>query len=319
MDYTGRAESLIISIKQSFFNYFVLFCEAIEMENMQSLFYSLRFNFLYADVYTFTRMWVYPTTVLPYGLLRYIFSGEADFWLDGRLIHVRPNQVVYLPEGATLDCKALTDDFKFMSIRFVTTVRLQSSDFLSDYFHVESLADDDARQVRGYFEAIYQAATTHSRGRMFRIRGNLELIIAWLAEQGEASQAPAVLETQPYSIERTRRRAQSAAIRDPRIQAVEDYLADHPKDKLDLKLLCEIAQVSEPSLRRLFKLQTGKSPGHYLRELHMLTAARELLVSEKRISDIAYDLGYDDPNYFSRVFKSIIGLSPQDYRKVSRE
>lgn len=69
------------------------------MENMQSLFYSLRFNFLYVDVYTFTRMWVYPTTVLPYGLLRYIFSGEADFWLDGRLIHVRPNQVVYLPEA----------------------------------------------------------------------------------------------------------------------------------------------------------------------------------------------------------------------------
>lgn len=293
--------------------------KAIEMENMQSLFYSLRFNFLYVDVYTFTRMWVYPTTVLPYGLLRYILAGEADFWLDGRHIRVEANQVVYIPEGTTLNCKALTDDFKFMSIRFVTTVRLQNNDFLSDYFHVENLADDSGRSVRGYFEAVYQAATSHSRGRMFRIRGNLELIIAWLAEQGEPAQPPAALETRPYSIERTRRRAQSATIRDPRIQAVEDYLADHPKDKLDLKLLCRIAEVSEPSLRRLFKLQTGKSPGHYIKELHMLTAARELLVTEKRVSDIAYDLGYDDPNYFSRVFKSIIGLSPQEYRKVSRE
>lgn len=289
------------------------------MENVQSLFYSLRFNFLYVDVYTFTRMWVYPTTVLPYGLLRYILSGEADFWLDGRQIRVQANQVVYIPEGTALDCKARTDDFSFMSIRFVTTVRLQGSDFLSDYFHVQALAEDGAESVRSYFEAIYQAATSHSRGRMFRIRGNLELIIAWLAEQGEAQQAPTAHQSSPYSIERTRRRAQTAAIRDPRIQAVEDHLVDHPKDKLDLGLLCEIAQVSEPSLRRLFKLQTGKSPGHYLKDLQILTAARELLISEKRVSEIAYDLGYENPNYFSRVFRSIIGLSPQEYRRVSRE
>ena len=214
------------------------------------------------------------------------------------------------PRAPPWTARPLTDDFKFMSIRFVTTVRLQSSDFLSDYFHVESLADDDARQVRGYFEAIYQAATTHSRGRMFRIRGNLNSSSPGWPNRVRPARPPAVLETQPYSIERTRRRAQSAAIRDPRIQAVEDYLADHPKDKLDFKALCEIAQVSEPSLRRLFKLQTGKSPAPSA-ELHMLTAARELLVSEKRISDIAYDLGYDDPNYFSRVFKSIIGLFPR--------
>lgn len=120
-------------------------------------------------------------------------------------------------------------------------------------------------------------------------------------------------------MQKIRRRARKTNTRDPRIQVVEDYIVSHPKEPLNLPLFCQIAEVSEPTLRRLFKQQTGKSPSHYIKELHMLIAARELLLSEKRVSDIAYDMGYNDPNYFSRLFRDVFGLSPQEYRRVSRQ
>lgn len=138
---------------------------------------------------------------------------------------------------------------------------------------------------------------------------------------GKRQQSQLELNSTAYTIEKLQQRARKSGnvSRDPRIQAVEDYIVAHPKDPLDLKLLCSIAEVSESSLRRLFKIQTGKSPGDYIKELRMLTASRELLASERRISDIAYDLGYNDPNYFTRTFHSVFGISPQEYRKVSRE
>ena len=293
------------------------------MEENRSLIYSLRFNFIYVDVYSFTRMWIYPTTVLPYGLLRYILAGEGEFVLDGRRHNVKPNQVVYIPQGTTLDCKAFTDDFKFMSIRFVTTIQLKNNDFLSNYFNVLDVTEAEDERVLSYFREIYETASFNkSIGKMFKIRGYLELIIAWLTERGEKRQQSQLeLNSTAYTIEKLQQRARKSGnvSRDPRIQAVEDYIVAHPKDPLDLKLLCSIAEVSESSLRRLFKIQTGKSPGDYIKELRMLTASRELLASERRISDIAYDLGYNDPNYFTRTFHSVFGISPQEYRKVSRE
>lgn len=203
------------------------------MEENQSLIYSLRFNFIYVDVYAFTRMWIYPTTVLPYGLLRYILVGEGEFILDGRQHRVNRNQVIYIPQGTTLNCKAITDDFKFLSIRFVTTVQLKDHDFLSGYFHVQDVTEAEGEHVFRYFQEIYETATFgKGRGRMFRIRGNLELIIAWLVEREENQHRSAhALDSTAYTIEKLQIRAKKSdkVSRDPRIQAVEDYIVAHPK------------------------------------------------------------------------------------------
>ena len=76
--------------------------------------------------------------------------------------------------------------------------------------------------------------------------------------------------------------------------------------------------MSPSSFRRHFKEHTGKTPGNFLKELRVMVAARRLLVTDDRISDIAYELGFDDQNYFSRMFKSLFGVSPSQYRKTAR-
>ena len=71
-------------------------------------------------------------------------------------------------------------------------------------------------------------------------------------------------------------------------------------------------------LIRVFKKRTGKTVGEYVVELRMSTAARQLLISDKPISTIAYEVGYENPGYFTRIFRSYFGTSPYEYRKNAR-
>ena len=66
----------------------------------------------------------------------------------------------------------------------------------------------------------------------------------------------------------------------------------------------------------LIKKETGKSAQEYIQWKTMDAAKTMLAESEKTISEIAYCLGYQYPQYFSRAFKRVEGCTPNEYRKA---
>ena len=290
----------------------------------QSLYSAMRFNFLYVDKYTFHSGWFFPEDYIPYCLLRFITRGEAVFKINGEEIIVHKNEIAYIPEGAVMSCWALGDNIEFYSIRFCVTARLNDSDFLGEYFHIPTITKNAQESVLTYFQEIYQSATSQNPSRLFRIRGNLELILAYLTQRANAegeAEAPSEHDVpDAHSLEAIRRRnAKTQNInRDPRIQVVVDYLTPHLNEPFTIQSLSEMAQVSQTSFRRLFKAHTGKSPSDYIRELRMTSAARMLLTSDREIAEIGYQVGFSDANYFSRTFRQVFGVSPHQYRRISR-
>ena len=290
----------------------------------QSLYSAMRFNFLYVDKYTFHSGWFFPEDYIPYCLLRFITRGEAVFKINGEEIIVHKNEIAYIPEGAVMSCWALSDNIEFYSIRFCVTARLNDSDFLGEYFHIPTITKNAQESVLTYFQEIYQSATSQNPSRLFRIRGNLELILAYLTQRANAegeAEAPSERDVpDAHSLEAIRRRnAKTQNInRDPRIQVVVDYLTPHLNEPFTIQSLSEMAQVSQTSFRRLFKAHTGKSPSDYIRELRMTSAARMLLTSDREIAEIGYQVGFSYANYFSRTFRQVFGVSPHQYRRISR-
>lgn len=290
----------------------------------QSLYSAMRFNFLYVDKYTFHSGWFFPEDYIPYCLLRFITRGEAVFKINGEEIIVHKNEIAYIPEGAVMSCWALSDNIEFYSIRFCVTARLNNSDFLGEYFHIPTITKNAQESVLTYFQEIYQGATSQNPSRLFRIRGNLELILAYLTQRANAegeAEVPSEHDVpDAHSLEAIRRRnAKTQNInRDPRIQVVVDYLTPHLNESFTIQSLSEMAQVSQTSFRRLFKAHTGKSPSDYIRELRMTSAARMLLTSDREIAEIGYQVGFSDANYFSRTFRQVFGVSPHQYRRISR-
>lgn len=302
------------------------------MEIPKSLFTTMRLNFLYVDKYLFRQGWIYPENYVPYCILRYILKGSAIFSVNNISYTVHQNQIAYIPDSCMLECRSLEDEFEFISIRFSTTAQLHGNDFLKEFFHIPPVTEASDPLLLSYFQEVYKNATSKNSSRLFRIRGNLELIIAFLVEQAEnriandtfvldSSEQNSPGETDCFSVERIyHREKRSLTIkRDARIQTVVEYLVAHPTQPLDIPYLCDIAQMSSSSLRRHFKEHTGKTPGEFIKELRVMVAARQLLVTNDRVSSIAYELGFTNQNYFSRMFKQVFGVTPSQYRKSARE
>jgi YesN/AraC family two-component response regulator len=67
----------------------------------------------------------------------------------------------------------------------------------------------------------------------------------------------------------------------------------------------------------LFKQKTGRSPLEYFIRLKIQYTCQLLDQSTLKIKEIASRVGYDDPYYFSRIFKKMMGTSPNEYRQKS--
>ncbi|CAL2103223.1 AraC family transcriptional regulator [Tenacibaculum sp. 190130A14a] len=83
---------------------------------------------------------------------------------------------------------------------------------------------------------------------------------------------------------------------------------------LTIKELALLTHLSESSFKRKFKEVFDKSPKKYLTEKKVKRAAELLKSSKDRVSEIAYDVGFDSVSTFNRNFTSFFGKSPSDYR-----
>ena len=92
-----------------------------------------------------------------------------------------------------------------------------------------------------------------------------------------------------------------------------NYLSQNPYANHSVTELANVCHISEGSFRMLFKKYAGKAPQEYCMDIKM-KKARKLLVSNMySVSKIATMLGYNEPGYFSKVFKKEVGVSPKEY------
>ena len=70
-------------------------------------------------------------------------------------------------------------------------------------------------------------------------------------------------------------------------------------------------------LSDLLKKETGRSAIDHIHQFIVDKAKTILLASQNTVSEIAYDLGFEYPQYFSKLFKSKTGLSPKEYRNFN--
>ena len=68
----------------------------------------------------------------------------------------------------------------------------------------------------------------------------------------------------------------------------------------------------------LLRKETGKSPKEYIQSKSLIIAKEMLWQTKLSISEIAYRLGYQYPQYFTRAFKNATVITPNEYRKNSQ-
>ena len=96
-------------------------------------------------------------------------------------------------------------------------------------------------------------------------------------------------------------------------QVIRILNEDYAKD-ISLDEICEKISISKNYFCYLFKKNTGKSIWMYLTEIRMEKAKEMLSGTDLKGYEIAYQIGYDNPSYFSKTFKKLYGVTPNNYR-----
>ncbi len=99
------------------------------------------------------------------------------------------------------------------------------------------------------------------------------------------------------------------------LENIQSYIKQHFKDDLSLESISNQVNLSPSYFSKLFKEKTGQTLIDYLSKVRIKKAKEYLNTSDLSLKEICFEVGYHDPNYFSRVFKKYERVSPRQYRQ----
>jgi AraC-like DNA-binding protein/ligand-binding sensor protein len=101
----------------------------------------------------------------------------------------------------------------------------------------------------------------------------------------------------------------------PLVRRARAYILANQADPIDLAKVARAMHVSTFYFCKLFKKATGLTFTEYLSRVRVEKAKHLLLNPHLRISEIAYDVGFQSLTHFNRVFRQVVGQSPSEYRE----
>lgn len=103
------------------------------------------------------------------------------------------------------------------------------------------------------------------------------------------------------------------------IDYARKYFNEHYNEEINIEEYAQSRSMSISWFLRNFKQITGTSPMQYILNIRISNAATLLETTDYNITEISTIIGYDNPLYFSRIFKKQKGVSPANYRKELAE
>jgi two-component system, response regulator YesN len=98
------------------------------------------------------------------------------------------------------------------------------------------------------------------------------------------------------------------------IRRATDYIIENYRKDITLEEVSKEVNISPHYFSKLFKDEMGENFIDYLTTLRINAAKEIMKISLMSVKEICYEIGYGDPNYFSRIFKKIVGVTPTEYR-----
>lgn len=103
--------------------------------------------------------------------------------------------------------------------------------------------------------------------------------------------------------------------KDEPVEVVIRYMHENSGKPIQLREMAELVHFSQSHFSALFKKRTGYPPLDYFNHIKIQKACQYLEFTDIHVKELGYQLGFNDPFYFSRVFNKHMGESPVEYRK----
>ena len=160
----------------------------------------------------------------------------------------------------------------------------------------------------------YMAKPFNEEELLIRIKNLLNLRQSLQSKYASPEQIQALSKKKPKAVG-----AADSSIEDAFIQKVREVIESHIDDyDLDVSKLCRALGLSRTPLHNKLKALTGKSTTEFIRFIRLNKARSLLLETDLNISEIAFETGFRNHNYFTKMFGALFGISPTDFREANR-
>ena len=102
---------------------------------------------------------------------------------------------------------------------------------------------------------------------------------------------------------------------DESIQKVQQYIENNVSKKISVDALADLVAISPRNFVRRFKKATANTPLEYIQRVKIESAKKSLESTTSNVSQVMFNVGYNDDKSFRNLFKKYTGLSPIEYRK----
>jgi AraC family transcriptional regulator, arabinose operon regulatory protein len=245
--------------------------------------------------------YTYRKKGLPENFLFYCVDGHGWYKIDNQKYDVGPNEFFILPQHT--EHSYGSDEEHPWTIYWI-------------HFGGESLADFNKLQtVQKHFKPDYIKNNGDILPVFFRIYKTLELGYS-IDNLLFANMCLSHFIT--LFIYNTRHYAATANDKIDCVDSAILFMQEHINENISLNALSSQYHYSVSRFSNLFKQKTGYAPIDYFLQMKMQKACQELNFTNQSIKTIAFNMGFDDPYYFSKRFRTILGISPKKYRDLKK-
>lgn len=245
--------------------------------------------------------------VVESGQMELVIQGQSFLLHSGMVLLIPPNvlHTAYrLPEkDCCFSCIVFAPEFIAGMAQETIRQELLEPLFVSE-FHEDLLITSQVADVLGLSEAVHQLLEALDQKeqavQQLRVKGLLLLILATLFEQKGGISPNNKL---------------SQKLQQDREKIILGYMADHLAEKITLAELASQLNLSKEQFSRFFRQAFRRSPLQYVTQMRLQKACRLLLQGDLTMSEVAEACGFDNSNYFARVFKQHFAMSPTDFQK----
>ena len=226
----------------------------------------------------------------------YLKSGDVVFQVDGRTLHPATPVALNLPPGSVhgFSFSAGTDGY-VLTLPVRDHPAIFGADSRTGPAAAQVLVCDAPEGSEARFETLLRDWSGRGPFREVELRAQVALILC------------ALLAAAPDSAE--------PGASDPRFARFEALIQANLRDHWPLERFAAELALSVRHLNRICQAAAGQSASACIEARMVHEACRLLAYTRMPVQQVAWQLGFADPSYFSRAFRRRVGRSPQDYRR----
>lgn len=238
--------------------------------------------------------------------LSLIEKGCIEYFTRDKKIPVERGNVFFMPPGKRHNWRVLKRPFIITGFQLAMSTETDMDDFLR-YFRRQARKKGYHLNDFSIFSEMLGKIREEFKSQTPYFMDNVNCLIRQLLIE--------FMRAVPLRIEEVPIENHSGFSNIMRTKIIKDFVKVNLSTPLILADVADHLNLSIRQLNRIFTDQEGMSLGTYILDTKIEAAKHELENTEKLIKEIAIYLGFDDVNYFCRIFRKKTGYSPSGYRQ----